>query len=82
MGGAAAASSINRVMTAHADEIQADWMEQVPESLRGTVRGIVLTAQNYGIQVEWEFEKGQTLPGPMMDIDELADLYPDCHVSY
>ena len=82
MGGAAAASSINRVMSAHADEIQRDWMEQVPDSLRGTVTGVVLTAQNYGIQVEWQFQDGQTLPGPMMDIDELADRCPDCNVLY
>ena len=82
MGGMAAMNSIYRVMKAHGDEIQQEWAEQVPDSLRDTFSQVILEGKNYGIQVEWEFQGGATLPGPFIDIDELADRFPDCKVAY
>ena len=82
MGGIAALSSINRVIETHGQEIQEEWAQEVPDSLKPPFQGVALRANNYSIQVEWEFQGGVTLPGPTLDIDELADRYPDCEVSY
>ena len=41
-----------------------------------------LSNEVHRIQVEWEFEDGITLPGPSMDIDSLAERFPDCEVGY
>ena len=82
MGGIAAMNSINRVMEAHGDEIQKEWAEQVPDNLRDTFTQVILEGKNYGIQVEWEFRGGATLQGPFIDIDELAERFPDCNVAY
>ena len=82
MGGVAAMNSIYRVMKAHGDEIQQEWGEHVPDSLRDTFSQVILEGKNYGIQVEWEFRGGATLQGPFIDIDELASRFPDCNVAY
>ena len=81
MGGMSAASSISRVIDAHGKEIQKELEEQVPESLRTLFKSADLEHKNYGIQVWWEFEGGN-LEGPLMDIDDLAERYPDCEVGY
>jgi hypothetical protein len=82
MGGIAATNSIARVIEAHGDEIQQEWAQEVPDQLKPPFRGVALSANNYSIQIEWEFDGGITLPGPVIDIEELADRYPDCNVSY
>ncbi len=81
MGGASAMSSIDRVMKAHGDEIMAELAEDVPHSLSGLFKNVTLDNAVYGIKVQWEFEDG-SLEGPLMDIDDLAERYPDCEVAY
>ena len=36
----------------------------------------------HGISVTWILSDGFELEGQMIDIDELADQYPDCEVGY
>ena len=68
-------------MDAHAKEIQQELEQQLPEGLRPLFKGVGLENQNYGIQVWWEFEGGD-LQGPLIEIDDLAERYPDCEVAY
>lgn len=82
MGSLSAASSLNRVITAHGDEIQQQYMEEVPERWRTTVTGVVLENNTYTIETYWQFADGATIPGPVLDIDDLKDQYPDCEVGY
>lgn len=82
MGSISAMSSIERVLEQHGDEIRREWTQEVPAALIPPFRRVVLSNDIYGIQVEWEFEDGITLPGPRIDIDSLADRFPDCDVGY
>ena len=82
MGDLSAMSSIERVLERHEDEIMEDWASLVPKSLAGVFRKVILSNGTRCIQVEWEFRGGGTLPGPCIDIDILADQYPDCDVRY
>ena len=81
MGGLSAMYSITRVMNAHGDEMQREWEQRLPETLRPLFKCVALETKNYGIQVWWEFQGGN-LEGPLIHIDDLADLYPDCKVAY
>ena len=75
-------NSIQRVLERHGDEIREEWAQEVPESLAGFFRKVILSNEIRKIQVQWEFRGGGTLPGPCMDIDILAERFPDCEVSY
>ena len=82
-----AMNSIQRVLERHGDEIREEWAQGVPESLveifsQVILSQVILSNETHCIQVEWEFRGGGTLPGPCMDIDILAERYPDCEVSY
>ena len=82
-----AMNSIQRVLERHGDEIREEWAQGVPESLveifsQVILSQVILSNAIHGIQVEWEFRGGGTLPGPCMDIDILAERYPDCDVGY
>ena len=77
MGGLSAMHSIARVLETHGDEIREEWAQKVPESIRGTFKEVMLENEIHGIQLSWRFEDGN-LDGPMIDIDELAESYPDC----
>ena len=82
MGSASAMNSINRVLEAHGDEIMEEWTEQVPDSLSGVFKNVDLYNATYGIKVHWIFKCGSSLEGPFIDIDTLAEQYPDCEVGY
>ena len=82
MGDLSAMSSIERVLEQHGDEIREEWAEDVPEALAGIFSRVILSNNIHEIQVEWEFKGGGTLPGPCMDIDILAERFPDCEVGY
>ena len=82
MGGVSAMSSIARVMEKHAEEIQQDYLQEIPDEFRDTITGVVLTGDTYHINVEWELKTGHTLSAGSIDIDTLAERYPDCDVSY
>ena len=81
MGGLSAMNSIARVIETHGGKIREEWAQQVPESIRSTFKEVMLDNALHGIKVSWEFEDG-SLEGPMIDIDELAEGYPDCEVAY
>ena len=82
MGGISAMNSIERVLERHGDEIREEWARQVPEALAEVFSQVILSNETYRIQVEWEFRGGGTLLGPCMDIDTLAERFPDCNVGY
>ena len=87
MSDLSAMNSIERVLERHGDEIREEWAQGVPESLveifsQVILSQVILSNEIHGIQVEWEFRGGGTLAGPCMDIDILAERYPDCEVGY
>ena len=82
MGDLSAMSSIQRVLERHGDEIREEWAQEVPEALAEVFSQVILSNNIHEIQVEWEFRGGGTLPGHCMDIDILAERYPDCEVGY
>ena len=82
MGDLSAMSSIERVLERHGDEIREEWAQEVPEALAEVFSQVILSNGVRCIQLEWEFRGGGTLPGPCIDIDILADQYPDCEVGY
>ena len=82
MGDLSAMSSIERVLEHHGDEIREEWAQEVPEAQAEVFSQVILSNEVRRIQVEWEFRGGGTLPGPCIDIDILADQYPDCEVGY
>ena len=82
MGGVSAMASIHRVMEKHGDAIQQQYMDQIPKKARDQVTGVILNSQCYSITVLWELKNGGTLEGPSIDIDTLAETYPDCNVGY
>ena len=73
---------IERVLERHGDEIREEWALEVPKSLAGIFKKVILSNGVSRIQVGWELRGGGTLPGPSMDIDTLAERYPDCDVGY
>ena len=82
MGDLSTMRSIERVIEQHGDEIREEWTREVPEALAGIFSQVILSNDVDAIQVEWEFRGGGTLPGPCMDIDILAERFPDCEVGY
>ena len=82
MGDLSAMSSIERVLEQHGEEIREEWTREVPGALAGIFSRVILRNDGDAIQVEWEFKNGETLAGPCMDIDILAERFPDCEVVY
>lgn len=82
MGSLSAMSSLNRVLKEHGEELQAEYMQQVPDAVREQVTGVVLVNNTYHIDVLWQLHTGATLDGPSIDIDDLQERYPDCEVGY
>ena len=82
MGSVSAMSSIGRVLEAHEDEISQQYMDMVPESLKPHITAVTLTNNVHNIEVSYVCADGSHLPGPSIDIDQLADDYPDCEVAY
>ena len=54
----------------------------VPECVKDQFETVVLDNNTYGIATSWRFKGGGYLPGPSIDIDTLAERYPDCRVGY
>ena len=82
MGSLSAMNSLERVITAHGDELVQEYRDQIPDQFKETITGVVLSNNTYTIDVEWALAGGQTLPGPSIDIDTLQERYPDCDVGY
>lgn len=92
MGSASAMESIHRVLEAHGEEIAADYKKQlqvfVAAVLNNADATVDVSLQNnvYAIEVLYELVRDgriiETLEGPYIDVDTLADDYPDCDVGY
>ena len=82
MGGMSAMNSISRVLDKHGNELKKEYMEMVPESIRDQVTGVGLGNKTYAIETAWLLRDGGELPGPEIDIDTLAERFPDCEVGY
>ena len=82
MGGLSAMSSIRRVLDAHGEEMIREMTGHIPEAMRDTVTGVELEGKNYSIATYWVLKDGCHLEGPEIDIDTLAERYPDCNVGY
>ena len=79
MGSMSAMSSIDRVLAAHGDEILADLREQNPSAL---IESFSLGNACYHIDVTAKLVDGTFLSLAPLDIDALAEEYPDCEVGY
>lgn len=82
MGSVSAMSSIERVIERHGDELSQQMLEQAPESVRSLLQSVELENNVHSINTHWIFLDGAQLPGPSLDIDFLADEFPDCEVAY
>ena len=82
MGSVAATDSIDGVLEAHEADIKRDYEALVPESIRHLFERVELENNLYGIIVTWVFRDGSSLPGPEIQLEVLADHYPDCIVRY
>lgn len=82
MGALSAQSSLNRVLEAHGEELQQEYLSEVPESIRALLGGVGLYNNTYSLDVIWCFKGGAVLDGPSISIDDLADRFPDCEVGY
>lgn len=85
MGSMAAMSSLNRVLERHGDDLARE-AQLAPSGTVLTYRGVSLETRTYEIVAVHEFENshGETvyLVGEPLDIDTLAERYPDCDVGY
>jgi hypothetical protein len=77
MGALSAMSSINRVLEKHGEEIRREYLSSSP-----LVADVELDNAVWGIKVLYVLRDGTVLEGPLLDIDELAEAYPDCEVGY
>ena len=82
MGSVSARHSIDEVLNKHGEEIRTEYEEQVAQVLKPIFDRVELENNMYDISVTWVFSDGSMLQGPAIDIDQLADEYPDCDVSY
>jgi hypothetical protein len=81
MGSCSAMSSIERVLDKHFEELHAEVLASLPESVTKIMKEVSLSNDIYHIGVTIEFEDGYVYLEPM-DIDALAERFPDCEVGY
>ena len=82
MGALSAMSGIHRVLKAHGEEIITEFNDLAPAGISDHLDTAILESTTYGIEIYWRFKDGSTLPGPSIDIETLADRYPDCDMGY
>jgi hypothetical protein len=82
MGSGSAMSSINRVIEKHGDEIRRGLIAELAEQTNGLVTNVHLENNLYEITVTALLSNGTTIELRPMDIDTLAEDYPDCEVGY
>jgi len=82
MGSGSAMSSIDRVIERHGDEIRQNLITELAEQTDGLVTDVHLENNLYEITVTAVLSNGKTLELRPMDIDNLAEDYPDCKVGY
>jgi hypothetical protein len=79
MGSACAMNSISRVIEKHEDEIVAELKEKYPSAL---IKSFTLENRIYNIGVTAILTDDSSIDLEPIDIDDLAEDYPDCEVGY
>ena len=85
MGSSSAMASLNRVLERHGDELAREVLAELPKSLVEafglTIDQVSLENNLYTIEVSVRIADEWLSLRPL-DIDELAERYPDCEVGY
>ena len=50
--------------------------------MREHLEEVLLGNENYSLQIGYQFTTGEVLECPSLDIDSLAEMYPDCDIGY
>lgn len=79
MGSISAMNSIDRVLENHGEEIVANLREQYPSEL---IKSFELENGVHKITIIATLADGSALTLEPIDIDQLAEDYPDCNVGY
>lgn len=77
MGSVSAMASVDRVLKKHGKEIVEKYTPASP-----LIKKVVAENNVYSIQIHYLLVDGTWLEGPSIDIDTLAEEYPDCEVGY
>lgn len=79
MGSVSAMNSIDRVLKKHGRQLQRSLRKEYPTKL---ITRFELENQIYSIGITAYLSDGTALELKPLDIDELAQKYPDCKVGY
>ena len=79
MGSASAMESIDRVLNKHGRQIERELRRKHRSKL---IRRFLLSNELYSIGVDAELADGTRLALSPLDIDDLAERFPDCRVGY
>lgn len=79
MGSVSAMESIDRVLKRYGTQIMRELRREYKSKL---IRKFSLENGIYEVRIEAELKDGTTLQLKGIDIDELAERYPDCEVGY
>jgi len=79
MGSASAMESIDRVSKKYSTQIKRELRREYPSRL---IKRFSLENGIYSIEIEAELTDGTSLQLRPLEIDELAERYPDCKVGY
>ena len=79
MGSASAMGSIDRVLKKYSTQIKRELRREYPSRL---IKRFSLENGIYSIEIEAELTDGTSLRLKPLEIDELAERYPDCKVGY
>ena len=79
MGSMSAMESLTRVLENHQPELEQQLQERYPSKL---IRRFLFENNIYSISVQAELTDGTILDLEPLDIDDLADRFPDCNVGY
>lgn len=82
MGSSSAMSSIDRVLETHGEEIERELLQKLSRETKRLVTDVQLENNVYEITVTAVLTNGTYLALRPIDIDTLAQDYPDCKVGY
>lgn len=79
MGSVSAMESVDRVLKKYSTQIKRELRREYKSKL---IRSFTLENGIYEIKVEAELKDGSSLEMKPIDIDTLAERYPECEVGY
>lgn len=80
MGSVSAMSSIARILDVHGDELLQEIRDELPETIR-EVADVSIENNTYEV-TRWFSMHGKDVQLASIDIDALAERFPDCEVGY